>query len=114
MTTVERWNGTPQVLPPVWLFSMNALWKLPSHALSSAVLTKVSIGTMASSSISVNMSVDSSTDVTGGEPVDGLGDRAADRGRIEERDLGGLRLGGAPSQRGEGGAGHEDAVEGLA
>src|SRR5579883_2186019 len=24
MTTVERWNGTPQVLPPVRLFSMNA------------------------------------------------------------------------------------------
>jgi hypothetical protein len=30
---------------------------------------KVSIGTMASSSISVNMSVDSSTEVTGGLPA---------------------------------------------
>jgi hypothetical protein len=36
--------------------------------LSSAVLTKLSIGTIASSSISVNMSVDSSTEVTGGVP----------------------------------------------
>src|SRR5262245_34080771 len=25
ITTVERWNGMPQVLPPVWLFSMKAL-----------------------------------------------------------------------------------------
>src|SRR6478752_846112 len=25
MTTVERWNGMPQVLPPVWLFIMKAL-----------------------------------------------------------------------------------------
>jgi hypothetical protein len=24
-TTVERWNGMPQVLPPVWLLSMKAL-----------------------------------------------------------------------------------------
>jgi hypothetical protein len=23
-TIVERWNGIPHVLPPVWLFSMNA------------------------------------------------------------------------------------------
>ena len=23
-TIVERWNGMPQILPPVWLFSMNA------------------------------------------------------------------------------------------
>src|SRR5579864_803931 len=24
ITMVERWNGMPQILPPVWLFSMNA------------------------------------------------------------------------------------------
>ncbi len=24
-TMVERWNGTPQVLPPIWPFSRNAL-----------------------------------------------------------------------------------------
>src|SRR3989339_395192 len=24
ITTVERWNGMPQVLPPVWLFCMKA------------------------------------------------------------------------------------------
>jgi hypothetical protein len=32
-------------------------------------VTKLSIGTIASSSISVNMSVDSSTEVTGGSPL---------------------------------------------
>ena len=121
---VERWNGMPQVLPPVWLFSMKAGKKLASHFLSSSVLMKSSIGTIASSSISVNMSVESSTEVTGGVPllcavsalvmrfligagidrlhldrriglleigrvaVDDLGDRAADRDRIEERDFG--------------------------
>ena len=66
---VERWNGMPQVLPGVRLFSMNAGKKLAIHFLSSSVLMKPSIGTIASSSISVNMSVESSTDVTGGVPL---------------------------------------------
>ena len=38
---VERWNGMPQVLPPVWLFSMKAGKKLASHVLSSAVFDEV-------------------------------------------------------------------------
>ena len=68
MTTVERWNGTPQVLPPIWVLAMKALKKLFSQALSSAVFIKLSMGTTASSSISVNKSEDSNTDVTGGVP----------------------------------------------
>src|SRR5437762_101921 len=48
---------------------MKAGKKLCSHASSSAVFTKSSIGTIASSSISVNMSVDSNTDVVGGLPL---------------------------------------------
>ena len=66
---VERWNGTPQILPPVWLFAMKAGKKLAIHFLSSSVFRKSLIGTIASSSISVNMSVDSSTEVTGGVPL---------------------------------------------
>ena len=66
---VERWNGTPQVLPPVRLFSMKAGKKLAIHFLSSSVFTNGSIGTIASSSIKVNMSVESSTEVTGGVPL---------------------------------------------
>lgn len=66
---MERWNGMPQVLPPVWLFSMKPGKKLASHFLSSSVLMKSSKGTIASSSISVNMSVESSTESTGGVPL---------------------------------------------
>ncbi len=66
---MERWNGTPQVLPPVWLLSMKAGKKLDSHLRSSSVFTNSSIGTIASSSIRVNMSVESSTDMTGGTPL---------------------------------------------
>ncbi len=66
---MERWKGAPQVLPPVWLLSMKAGKKLFSQALSSSVLTKSSIGTMASSSMRVNMSVESSTEVVGGLPL---------------------------------------------
>ena len=133
-TMVERWNGMPQVLPPVWLFSMKAGKKLVSHALSSAVLTTSSKGTIASSSISVNMSVESSIAVwrrlaalvrgerlddrllvgarvdrlhldagvllleIGGEAVDDLGDRPADRHRVVEGDLGALRAGRADAE----------------
>jgi hypothetical protein len=43
--------------------------KLASHALSSGVFTMSSNGTIASSSISVNMSVDKRIDVTGGSPL---------------------------------------------
>ncbi len=59
----------PQVLPPVWLFSMKAGKKLFSHAWSSGDLIRSSKGTIASSSISVNMSVDSRIDVTGASPL---------------------------------------------
>ena len=52
----------PQVLPPVWLLSMKAGKKLLSQAWSSALLAMSSNGTIASSSISVNMSVESRTD----------------------------------------------------
>jgi hypothetical protein len=48
---------------------MKAGKKLFSHARSSSVFTNPSIGTIASSSISVNMSVESSTEVTGGVPL---------------------------------------------
>ena len=66
---VERWNGMPQVLPPVWLFAMNAGKKLLSHFRSLSPRAKSSNATMASSSISENMSVDSSTEVTGAVPL---------------------------------------------
>ena len=66
---VERWNGMPQVLPPVWLLAMNAGKKLFIQALSSALLAMSSNGTIASSSIRVYMSVESSTEVTGGVPL---------------------------------------------
>jgi hypothetical protein len=56
-------------LPSVWLFIMKAGKKLFSQARSASVLTKPSTGTIASSSISVNMSVDSRTEVTGGVPL---------------------------------------------
>jgi hypothetical protein len=59
----------PQVLPPVWLFSMNPGKKLFSHAWSASVLIISSHGTIASSSISVYMSVESSTETTGGSPA---------------------------------------------
>ncbi len=48
---------------------MKAGKKEASHFLSSSVFTKLSKGTIASSSISVNMSVESSTEVTGGVPL---------------------------------------------
>ena len=59
----------PQVLPPVWLLSMKAGKKLLSQAWSSALVAIVSKGTIASSSMSVNMSVESSTDICGGSPL---------------------------------------------
>ncbi len=59
----------PQVWPPVWLFFMKAGKKLPSHFLSSSLLMKPSKGMTASSSISVNMSVESSTESWGGVPL---------------------------------------------
>src|SRR5215831_3447601 len=48
---------------------MKAGKKLFSQALSSSVLMKSSMGVTASSSISVNMSVESSTEVVGGLPL---------------------------------------------
>src|SRR5215470_10486999 len=68
-TIVERWKGTPQVLPAVWLLSMKAGKKLFSQVLSSSDLLKSSMGTTASSSISVNISVDNNTEVVGGLPL---------------------------------------------
>src|SRR6266849_2918748 len=68
-TIVERWNGMPHVLPPVRLLSMKAGKKLASHALSSAVLITSSKGITASSSISVNMSVESRIAVCGASPL---------------------------------------------
>ena len=66
---VERWKGMPQVLPPVWLLSMKAGKKLFIQALSSALVAASSKGMMASSSMRVNMSVESSTDICGGSPL---------------------------------------------
>src|SRR5262249_6913560 len=68
-TMVERWNGMPHVLPPVWLFFMNAGMNDFIHAASSAPLASSSHGTMASSSISVNMSVERRIAVVGGSPL---------------------------------------------
>eukprot|EP01022_Parablepharisma_sp_SALTPOND_P021792 TRINITY_DN435_c5_g1_i1.p1 TRINITY_DN435_c5_g1~~TRINITY_DN435_c5_g1_i1.p1 ORF type:complete len:766 (+),score=253.47 TRINITY_DN435_c5_g1_i1:968-3265(+) len=68
ITMVERWKGMPQVLPSVWLFSMKPLQKPSIHFLSSALLARLSMETMAPSSISVNRSVDSSTASVGGVP----------------------------------------------
>ena len=59
----------PQVLPPVWLLSMKAGKKLSSQAWFSAPRAMSSKGKIASSSINVNMSVDSSTDTCGGSPL---------------------------------------------
>ena len=59
----------PQVLPPVWLFFMKAGKNDFSHACSSAALVSSSHGTIASSSISVNMSVESKIAVVGGSPL---------------------------------------------
>src|SRR5215471_2234604 len=53
-TMVERWNGMPHVLPPVWLFFMKAGKNDLSHA---------------SSSMSVNMSVERRMAVVGGSPL---------------------------------------------
>jgi hypothetical protein len=58
----------PQVLPPVRLFSMKAGKKLFIQLFSSPFLANSSNGTTASSSISENMSVDRSTQMTGGLP----------------------------------------------
>ena len=69
ITTVERWNGMPQVLPPVWLFSMKAGKNDLAQALSASVLSRSSKGVTASSSINVNMSVDSRTATSGGLPL---------------------------------------------
>ena len=66
---VERWKGTPQTLPPVWLLAMKAGKKLFSQALSSSVFTKASMGVIASSSMRVNMSVESCTERAGGAPL---------------------------------------------
>ena len=68
-TIVERWKGMPQVLPPVWLLSMKAGKKPFIHALSSALVARSSKGMMASSSMSVNMSVESRTDIWGASPL---------------------------------------------
>ena len=48
---------------------MNAGKKLLSQARSSALVAIASNGTIASSSIRVNMSVESSTDIWGGSPL---------------------------------------------
>jgi hypothetical protein len=53
----------------VRLFSIKAGKKLFSQARSASLFKKPSIGTIASSSISENMSVESSTDVVGGVPL---------------------------------------------
>ena len=65
---VERWKGMPQVLPPVRLLSMKAGKKLLIQLFSLSVVANSSKGTITSSSMSENMSVDSSTQVTGGLP----------------------------------------------
>ena len=65
---VERWNGMPQVLPPVRLFSMKAGKNFPIQLFSASLLASSSNGTTASSSMSENMSVDNSMLVTGGLP----------------------------------------------
>ena len=59
----------PHVLPPVWLFFMKPGKKLWIHAWSWAPGASSSNGTIASSSISVNMSVDRRIAVTGGSPL---------------------------------------------
>ncbi len=69
ITMVERWNGMPQVLPPVWLFSMKAGKNDFAQALSASVFKRSSNGAMASSSISENMSVESKTAMSGGSPL---------------------------------------------
>ncbi len=67
-TMVERWNGMPQVFPPVWLFCMKAGKKLLIQFFSASDLAKSSNGTIASSSIKENMSVERRTHVVGGLP----------------------------------------------
>src|SRR5262249_39711855 len=68
-TMVERWNGMPHVLPPVWLFFMNAGKNDLIHAGSSGAFASSSQGRIASSSMSVNMSVDRRMAVVGGSPL---------------------------------------------